>query len=126
VSVTDPGARQRAPMTYEMVSWRAYGYPLAALVSLGSATSAEIAAFLAERETPHDGSTGGALGLGWYPMSVARIMTQIQKHHYPVQRDPDTGRWSIGRTSAAQRAAMCECFRLCAIDGRPRMRSVGN
>lgn len=118
-------ARPRAPLTYERLSIAAYGYALAAVVEIGPASSSEIAAYLADRQTPHDG-VERSLGSGWYPMSVARLMTQIQKHHYPVERDPETGLWRLGKTTAEQRAAIAECYRLAALDDRPPMRSRGN
>lgn len=120
----------RAAMTYEMTPCAEYGYALAALAELGEATSHEIASFLAERNTPYGGPNGeheaGSLGRGWYPMSVARLVTQIVNHGFPVARDADNGKWRWTRTTSAQRHAVCECYRLCAVDGRPRMTSTGN
>lgn len=118
-TTTSTPARKRAPMTFALDPCRGYGYAMAALVELGPSSSTAIADYLAARSTPHDGAVG-ALGVGWYPMSVARLMTQIKLHGYPVDRDPETGLWRLGsgRTREA-RDAIAECYRLAALDDRP-------
>lgn len=125
MTTVDTEPRRRAPLTYERITAKSYGHVLAVLAEIGPASSVEIARALADACTPHDG-VERSLGTGWYPMSVARLMTQIQKHHYPVERDPETGLWRFYRASAAQRAAIAECYRLAALDDRPRMHSRGN
>jgi len=111
--------RKRAPMTFALDPCRAYGYAMAALAELGPSSSTSLADFLASRWTPHSGEVG-ALGVGWYPMSVARLLTQIKLHGYPVARDPETGLWRLGTGGTrAVRDAIAECYRLAALDERP-------
>jgi hypothetical protein len=115
-------------MTFDLVPYRAYGYVLAALSEIGPCSSTELARFLADRLTPYGDDTGGvvsgALGTGWYPMSVARLLTQIKKHHYPIDRDED-GFWRIlPRQTRDQRAAIAESYRLCVLDARGPMTST--
>ncbi len=119
MSTTIPPARKRAPMTFSLDPYASYGYAMAALAEVGPASSTTLAEFLAGRMTPHGGEVGG-LGIGWYPMSVARLLTQIKLHGYPVARDPETGLWrlGVGRTREV-RDAIAECYRLAAIDDRP-------
>lgn len=125
MSATDD--RPRAPMTYDLISCRGYGYAMAAIVALRldgiAPDSAMIAEYLASRQTPYE-SAEGALGVGWYPMSVARLLTQVRLHGYPIERDPETGAWLLGRPkSRAVADAISECYRLCAVDDRPRRSS---
>lgn len=124
-TTTDP-ARKRAAMTFSLDPCRPYGYAMAALAELGPSSSTEVAAYLAARRTPFGGDGGtmvpGALGVGWYPMSTARLLTQVRLHGYPVKRDPESGLWTLGSGGSREvRGAIAECYRRAALDVRSPM-----